>query len=201
MNYNERDIEHPALIDFIKNHKDIKSILDVGAFYSYNTYANEVRPLVKNYCGVDILPDPITKKILDIYIVGNVMDQTGSYDLVSCISTIEHSGVSTYHKKNYQKEQLEVFKKLLSLSKKYVFITFPFGLPAIHENEFANIDQKQLDSFIKLCGKANVSLKFYFSSAPQQQIMFEKISEDEANKVEYIPELGTRCVCVMEVFK
>lgn len=197
MNYNERDIEHPAIIDFVKSHKDIETMLDVGAAYSYFTYANELRELLGIYDGIDILPDEKTAAILDNYFVGDVKDMTGgSYDLVACISTIEHSGISSYKSKDFVKERMQVFKKIVLLSKKYVFITFPYGLASFEDNEFANVTPGHLADFTKMC--KSVKTTFYFSEAPQQQIPFRKVEKVFADEVMYIKELGTRCVCIME---
>lgn len=199
MNYNERDIEHPALINFIKTHP-IKSVLDVGAFYSYNTYAPELRKLVKRYDGVDIIRDAKTASIIDTYYPQNVKELKGKYDLVACVSTIEHSGISSYHTP-YIQERMKIFAKLLDLSNKYVFLTFPYGLESFHENEFANITKAQLDEFSKLAKGTRAKCTFYFSDAPQQKIPFLEISKELADTIEYKPELGTRCVCVMEIEK
>ena len=201
MNYNERDIEHPALINFVKEHADIKSVLDVGAHYSYNTYAPELRKLVKQYDGVDILPDPITAKIVDNYFVKNVKKLKGEYDLVSCVSTIEHSGISTYTNANYKDEQKYVFLKLLNLSKKYVFLTFPYGLESFHEGEFANLTESQLDRFCEYTEGMEVKTTFYYSPAPQQKEPFFEIDQELAATIPYVKELGTRCICVMEITK
>lgn len=199
MQYNERDIEDPALISFVEKHKDIKSVLDVGACYSYATYANKLRALVKKYDGIDILPDQETEKILDKYIVDNVKNYNKKYDLVSCISTIEHAGISTYKTADHVKERRLIFKKLLDLSKKYVFLTFPYGKESFHENEFANITSKDLQVFTKMCSK--VKTTFYFSEFPQGKIPFVEVEKEFANDVEYKRELGTRCVCIMEILK
>lgn len=198
MEYNERDIEYPALINFIKKH-NIKSILDVGAFYSYKTYAKELSELVDSYTAIDIDPDPITSSIVDKYYVGNVLDHKGSYECISCISTIEHSGISSYKNENYISERFKVFKKLSDLSAKYIFLTFPYGKESFHENEFANITSEQLEIFTSFCKKVNTI--FYFSENPQGKVPFTVVDKSFADKVEYKRELGTRCVCIMEIEK
>lgn len=206
LNYNERDIEGPALIDFIKSHPDIKSILDVGSHWSWSYYAPEVRKLVKHYAGIDILEDPQTAAILDRYIVGNVLDKKLTpYDLVCCISSIEHSGISTYKVEDYQTEQLRVFKRLLKLSKKYLFVTFPFGQEALHEGQFANITKELLRNFtneaILHYKLQSITKQFYFSGSPQEKVPYQEVSMDFASQVEYKPELGTRCFCILTIEK
>ncbi|MEK9207242.1 MAG: hypothetical protein AAB922_02090, partial [Patescibacteria group bacterium] len=99
--WNERDIECPALVGFITTHP-VTTMLDVGAHWSWSYYAPEVRKLVANYDAIDILPDPQTKEIVDKYMVRNVLDLDNvQYDLVACISTIEHAGISTYQVNDY----------------------------------------------------------------------------------------------------
>lgn len=195
---NERDIEIPAIIDFIKSHP-LLTLLDVGAHWSHAFYASQVRMLVDNYDAIDILPDPQTKAMVDKYIQGNVLDYNGGkYDLVTCISTIEHAGITTYKIDNYEDEQLRIFKKILDLSKKYILITFPFGQKALHEGQFANITKENLAKFLEGVNGL-IKKKFYFSEfAPEGEPWIE-VNEELASKVEYISEKGTRCICILTI--
>jgi len=203
--WNERDLEIPALLEFIKDHPDIRTALDVGAHYSSHYYAKEAKKLLFHYAGIDILPDLETEKILDRYITGNVLEHhLTPYDLVFCISTIEHAGISTYKVENYKEEQTKVFMKILELAKKYVFITFPFGKEALHVGEFANITQEQLANFATLAsewGSKKMDVVFYYSEAPQQRQPYHPIDISLASGIEYKKELGTRCVCFLSVEK
>ena len=198
--WNERDLEHPALIDFIKSHPDIKTALDVGAHYSWYEYAQEVKTLIPNYDGVDILPDPKTEAIIDKYWQKNVLDMDGKYDLVFCISSIEHSGISTYKSDNYRAERMRVFQKIVDLSKKYIFITFPFGQEALHEGEFANVTKEDLTNFINMVHPGKYETHFYFSESPfVDKIPYTEVDLEFASNVEYKRELGTRCVCFLSI--
>lgn len=202
--FNERDLEYPALIDFIKIHPDINTALDVGAHYSWYTYASDVKKLVPNYDGVDILPDEETKAIVNKYWKMNILDMPNvHYDLVFSISSIEHVGISTYKVNNYQQEQIKVFNKIMDLAKKYVFLTFPFGKEAFHDEEFANITEQQQWNFSKIAYDKRASLKrtFYFSEFPQGKKPWREVDIDFASEVEYKQELGTRCVCFLAIEK
>lgn len=202
--WNERDIEIPFLVDFIKNHPDIVSALDVGAHWSWSYYAPQVRKLVKTYDAVDILPDEQTARIVDSYTVGNVLDMKDvSYDLVFCISSLEHAGISTYHVDDYKEEQRKVFAKLFDLSKKYVYCSFPFGKEALHKGEFSNITEHQLKYFYNKVKDTirEWSIRFYFSEFPQGRKRYKEIGLHEAKDVEYVKELGNRCICFLEAEK
>src|SRR3989338_26764 len=114
--FNDRDIEIPALLDFMSRHREkFASLLDVGARYSHLYYAPLVRQQFPNvfYDGVDICPDPDTAKLLNTYHVGNVTEPfLGPYDLVTCISTIEHCGLTSYKRDDIKAEQLKVFSRV-----------------------------------------------------------------------------------------
>src|SRR6185369_647825 len=117
---NERDVEIPALLGFLEARRGtFASVLDVGAHHSAHYYAPLVRARFPGvvYDGVDIVPDPETAGLIDTYHVGNVTEvQLGPYDLVSCVSTIEHCGITHYHREDPVAEQLAVFRRLCGLA-------------------------------------------------------------------------------------
>src|SRR3990167_9581732 len=95
-NRTDRDVEVPLLQEFIERVKP-ESLLDVGAHWSHAYYSKEIRPFIKRYDAIDILDDPETRKIADTYYVGNAITlPLQSYDVVICVSTLEHAGLSTY---------------------------------------------------------------------------------------------------------
>ena len=66
--FNERDIEIPALIEFLKERiEKIDSLLDVGCHFSQ--YAGKIRKLLprndKTYHGCDIILDENIEAIVD----------------------------------------------------------------------------------------------------------------------------------------
>src|SRR4051812_14481716 len=188
---NERDLEIATVVDFIKAHKDIKTTLDVGAHSTWNTYAKEVKAMVNHAEGIDIAPDPKTARILDGFWIGNVTDDKlniPNADLVFSISSIEHSGISTY-KSDWKKERVRVFKKMYNLADKYLIVTCPFGAEMIIEGQYANITHEDLTAFGKAVGKPLEHLtKFYYT--PAQQSEFTEIPYNEACNVEFDPNIG-----------
>ena len=203
--YNERDLEIPAILDFVKEHPDVVTALDVGCHWSWSYYAPEIRKMLSNYDGLDLLADSQTAAIIDKYWQINVLDfENRHYDLVMCISSLEHAGISTYKIKDYKLEQQEVFAKLLELSKKYLFLTFPYGKEALHKGQFANITKEQftvLSRLVDIWGKTKEELHFYFSEFPQGKKLWEEVDMEFANEVEYKSELGTRCLCIWSLEK
>ena len=198
---NERDIEIPAILEFINSYP-VNTLLDVGAHWSHAFYAPEVRKLVKNYDALDILPDPLTAKIVNKYWQKNVLDfNAGKYDMVISISSIEHAGITTYQVEDYKTEQLAVFCKILDLAKKYVLLTFPYGKEALHEGQFANITKEQLDKFIdRTLNTEKIFMDFYFSESPViDKIPYRKVDKEFADNVEYLREQGTRCFCILHI--
>jgi len=207
--FNERDVEIPCFLDSLQKSVltlDIKSLLDVGGHYSWYTYASKAKSILGSrvYDCVDILDDEKTRVIVDNYIVGNVLDIIKCYDFVSCISTIEHSGISTYKVTNPQIEILRVFNHIARLASQVMFFTFPFGAPFIYPGEYTNITKEVLDNFCILADShnfRNIKTQFFFNELPAQGYKWNEVSIEEAKIVEVDISKGTRCVCVLEARK
>lgn len=208
---NERDVEVPAFVSFIRSmltaDPRITSLLDVGAHYSYATYAPKIRELLasRKYVACDILNDPDTAKIVDNYIVGNVTELTMTrFDLVSCISVIEHCGITTYKKDDIELEQLSVFKHMADLSQKGLYLTFPYGMPGIFPNQYSNIHLEMLDKFCEYWRvtkgpDATVDLQFFYNEFSPQGKPWKELSKDDASTIPLRADLGlVQCVCIFE---
>lgn len=197
----ERDIEIPRLIDFLDRHSGkIETILDVGC--SGSKYLNELNKYAKVVDGVDVHFRADTAELLNNYFVGNAIDYPlGKYDLVLCISTLEHAGVSPYKVDDYEKEQFNLFRKIVDISIKFLFVTFPYGMPALPVDNLANISKKRLDVFLALLGDAQCQLRFYFNENVYDDQGWKEIDQDIADKVPYLPEKGVRCICILEAEK
>ena len=202
--FNERDIEVPLLIRFIRKHADrIGSLLDVGAYYSHAHYAKAVRAALPEarYDGIDLLPDSESAKILDHYYVKNLMEcDLPPCDMVSCVSTIEHCGLSTYTREDYRGEQVAVFKKLNQLAKKFLYLSFPYGCDGRIAGQYANITPFILDQFLRFTDGC-VTKRFYFNEFSQMKKKWQVLSEKAAGAVPLLPEKGVRCVCVLQIVK
>lgn len=202
----DRDCEIPLVLEYVQNHP-VDSLLDVGAHYSvYNHYASELRKLAKRYDGIDIIEDIEAKKILDNFYVGNAIDHPlEQYDMVLCISTIEHAGVSTYKKENIKEEQFRLFSRCLELTKKYMWISFPTGLQYVYPNELSIITEDQLISWETLIKDSGCKLKerfFHNQSGPQAGTPWREHTKREAAcKQQYWDYIGNQTICVMEIEK
>ena len=202
----DRDAEIPLLLDYVKSIK-FESLLDVGAHYSghigYSGYAKDIRLLTKIYDGIDILNDNITNKILDKFYVGNAIDYPlQKYDVVLCVSTIEHSGISTYKKEDPYEERNKLFKRCLELAKKYVWISFPVGLEYTYPNELSIIPERQLIEWENLTKDYKVRERFAYTQGAQAGLPhYEHTKRDVAIKIPYIDYVGNSSIAVLEIDK
>ena len=210
----DRDCENILMLEFLKKIAPIDSLLDVGAHHSgtpdsYSFYAAEVRKLVKRYDGIDILDDPILKTIVDNYYVGNAneffLDRSNEYDAVISVSTIEHSGVSTYKATDVVIEQNKLFIKCLELAKKYVWISIPTGPPYVYPNELSIITERQLTHWEKMVKDGGFKLKERFlhnQAGPQAGTPWREHNKREVACLQpYWDYAGNQAITVMEIEK
>jgi hypothetical protein len=200
----DRDCETPMVTEWVRKKAPLGSLLDIGAHYSGHHYAREIRNHVGEYHGIDIQPpDELTKSILHAYFVGNANDYhfDHHYDAVICVSTIEHSGVSTY-KGDYVKERQALFEKCLSLARKHLWISFPVGQPYIFEGELAVVTAEHMAMFESLCKGCTVKKRFFYNQGPQaNHPWYQHAKREVAFKVPYIEYIGNQSIAVMEVDK
>ncbi len=208
--FNERDVEEPALIDALRQAMPVRSFLDVGANYSWYTYAPMVRVILNQaaddlggrpkYTACDVLDCAQTRAIVDHYNVGNVVGaDLEPHDFVACVSTIEHSGISTYKNHDVTAERFNVFDRLVSLARKHLFVTFPFGREGLYENEYANVTPTDLFYFAqqaKAKGLTDVSVAFFYTEFAQGQKPWEEITYEQAKDIPMDKALGCQCVCI-----
>lgn len=202
----DRDAEVPMLLDFVKPKVPIGRLLDVGAHYSSHHYAPELRKYVTEYHGIDILDDLETKKILDTYIVGNANEyfenQFNLYDMVICVSTIEHAGVSTYKREDVKEEQQRLFETCLRLASKYLWISFPLGQEYVYPNEFSMITEKQLKRWETITNNFKVKERFLYNQGSQAGYPWhEHNKRNVAVKIPYIDFIGNQSTCILEIEK
>lgn len=211
----DRDAEIPVLLEFLQKVAPIDSLLDIGAHYSgtpnsYAFYAPEVRKLVKRYDGIDILEDFGTRRIVDNYYMGNaityIVGEFGfakNYDVVICVSTLEHAGISTYKAKtNYKEERDKLFGRCLELAKKYVWLSFPVGQEYLYPNELAIIDKPTFESWKKLISNFKVTQRFFYTQGAQAgHPWHEHNKEGVALRIPYIDFIGSQSICVWEIAK
>jgi hypothetical protein len=201
---NERDVEVPALLEFIARHKDgIGSLLDVGAYYSHAYYARQVRELVGVYDGIDIVYDPDTAAIADHYIVGNVNNFGVSqlYDCVVCLSTLEHCGISTYMVGDYLAERDRVFRKCIDLALHFAWFSFPVGKPYYLPGEFANIDVDTLVRWVQWAEARGwrVDAEFYYLNEDGQT--YRQVESEVALAHEYDLSRIQQSFCILTLWR
>lgn len=203
--YTDRDCEVPVLYEWCEKIAPIESLLDIGAHYSASTYAAYIRKIAKKYDAIDIQDDSNVREIVDNYFIGNVNDYDFPqlYDVVICVSTIEHAGLSTY-KANYKTERMNLFRKCLMLSKKHVWISFPVGQPFINPDEFANVTKYEFDEFENICKKSGWAFTerfFYTQGIPIGLPWREHKKREVALMIPVIEFIGGQSLCTMEIKK
>lgn len=199
----DRDLEIPVLCDFLEKQSPfIKSVLDVGAHYTLNYYANEIRKIASVYHALDPLIDHDVEKIVDKFIVDNAVTyKFGKYDLVTCISVIEHVGQYPVKYENYIEMRLKMFKKMLSSAKKYFVISFPVGLEYTDPGEMSIITEEEFNEFSKLIKIYNHEVAFYYSEGPQAGHPWKPSDREKCLNIAYNERLGTQSLCVMAIEK
>ena len=201
----DRDCEVPLLLEFLQKIAPIDSLLDIGAHTSCvpEKYGQEVRKLVKRYDGIDILPATETESIIDNYFTGNVLElPLEKYDVVVCLSSIEHSGTSTYKRENPYEERDKVFMKCLELTKKYLWISFPVGQEYTYPNELSIITDKKLKRWETLTSNFKVKERFFYNQGPQaRHPWYEHTKREVAVKIPYIDYIGNQSLAVLEIDK
>ena len=195
---NERIIEVHDLLHFLMG-KRIKSILDVGAHGS--PYLKLLKQLSFDVTGVDIHDDP--NKVIDKFLVGNVLDvEVENHDLVTCISTIEHAGVSNYKVDDVAGEQARVFEKLVSLADKYLYITYPIGLAGEVEGQYTNITAKQHFRFTQFLDGWKWRERFYYNMDPRTSAnQWKEIEGPEARYIPLDKLFGVQSICIITAQK
>lgn len=198
-----RDAENPSVLEFIDKHLDIASLLDVGAHNSWTNYAPEMRNRIHDYEAIDILPDPQTEAIVDKYYIGNANDHkiSRTYDCVISVSVFEHCGLSTYTA-NHEKEVIELFKTCLSLSNKYLWLSFDVGQQFITPGQHSPITRGLWKEMLRLTKEYKVKKRFFYTQGSQAgHPWIEHDKEDVAFKIPYISYIGNQSISVLEIEK
>ncbi len=201
IHHNERDIEIPLLIEFLKkNDCFLVSVLDVG--YRQNFYAPYVRDLVGCFLGIDIIPDLSLLPFYDELIHENFLfADLLKVDWVISVSTIEHIGVEYLPTKLYRELQLDAFAKMLGTAQRGLFITFPYGEDVFFAGHYYNGNRRLLDDYLKLAKGCKIKKIFLSTPDPKDPESWREISQELADKA--TQEMGNRVntICVLEVYK
>jgi len=203
----DRDCESPLVVEFLSSRQwHGGSLLDVGAHYSGETYAPMIRCYATRYDGIDIQPaDSSTAALLDNYFVGNANTfqfDLPQYDAVICVSTIEHSGVSTYQGDPVD-ERMKLFHRCLDLARKHLFISFPIGQEYTVPGQLSVVTDAQL-SVWEGWGRAYTKCRtrFFQSQGPQAVHPWrEHRNRAAAVQSQYLDYIGNCNIAVMEIDK
>lgn len=198
---NERDVEIPLLLDWLTLYTcPGQSVLDVGCAQSF--YLAEVRKLPINLTGIDLLFQKDLVPYLDEYIVGNFLfEWLWSFDWVYSISTIEHIGVEYQPTKLYRELQVEAFAKMLELTKRGIFITFPYGEDALFAGYYYNGNKRLLDDYLDMARGCKINKQFISTPDPKNTKLWREIPQNLADKATNELSGGVNTICVLEVYK
>ena len=196
----DRDCEIPNLLEFLRFYKDFyKSVLDVGARYTADYYAHDIRKLAETYDGLDPTPDPKVAKIVDHFIIADAVKwEFKPYDVIICCSTLEHIGQYPIWYKDYKEKRLTVFEKILRVVRRYFWFSFPVGQDFCEPGElalFSELDFARMECLLKpFVWEAG----FFWSNGPQAGHPWKPTDKKNAFRHEYDPKLGTRSLCIIE---
>lgn len=202
VNFNERDIEVPALLSFLSEVGEVSSILDVGGNYSWYTYAPKVRKLLPEakYLVVDPILDAETKKIVDEFMVGEAAPllKEKQFDVVFSISVLEHVGIKPFRSDNPAQNRMDLVASICMASKKGAFLSFPFGLDEEYTGQYGNITYGDLLDFGQFSNRSGFSFstQFFFNPFPQGGERWSEVMVEEASCIGLCGDRGVQCVCL-----
>jgi len=199
----DRDCEIPNLFDFLQRKKEtFSSVLDVGAHYSADYYANEIRLQAKTYHAIDPNRDEAVERIVDKYFVGDfITTQLNTYDLVVCLSTIEHVGMYPIKYMDRISARDMFFEKLLKTTQKYLWISFPVGKPYEVKNELSIIPPDQCEHWFELIKPYKNDVGLYYSQGPQAGHSWGISTKEQCYANQYIDSIGNQTLCILEIEK
>ncbi|OGK31017.1 hypothetical protein A3A93_06415 [Candidatus Roizmanbacteria bacterium RIFCSPLOWO2_01_FULL_38_12] len=156
---NERIVEVPIALHYLKTHKG-KRILEVGNVLKH--YTNSEHDVLDKY---EIEPGVINEDVVDF-------KPKQKYDLILCVSTLEHVGWDEKPKKiNKSIEAVKLLKKLLA-NKGMLVITIPIGYnPVIDNYVFKNKFHFTKEYFLNRISRRN-----YWKEISKDQIQNKKYS-------------------------
>lgn len=202
---NERDVEIPLLKETLRD-RYFPRALDIGCEGSF--YLEWLRPQVGYLVGCDLRWHPDfqerTYKHLDGFYIGDFersLFQEKVFNLVVCISTIEHHRISqNFVNEIYAEVRRGTFvRKLKEVCRNELFLSFPFGQYVLHKNHQVIIPDEELSIYqVILGGKQSLSF-FTCDDSPQIGGKWHKVNREEAAEFPYKESEGVRSICVMDV--
>jgi hypothetical protein len=199
----DRDVELPNLLAFAKEKKGTyESLLDVGAHFSAGYYANDLRLLAKQYHGLDPGYDESVKMIVDRYIQEDFLQaELQQYDFVLCLSTIEHVGMYPIIYQDRENTRDVFFQKLLAITKKYLWFSFPMGQAYEIPGEMSIIPPEQVKRWLELIKPYKATIGYFWNAGAQAGHPWEVSNFERLAAQKYNDRIGTQAVCIMEIEK
>lgn len=203
-NFNERDVEVPALLSVLGSHKPV-SVLDAGAHYSWYTYAPKVRELIPRgkYEALDLVADAQTAEIVDRYHTTDLMaffsEGHEQYGATFSISVLEHVGIQPIRVINDRDLRKGFLDAMLILSDSVAFLTFPFGAGGWCLGECIVVADEELVALERVGASQGFAseCQFFYNPFPQGREKWVEVSRDVASAVPLEPERGCTCVCLL----
>jgi len=193
---NERIIEIPFVIDALAGMAKTSKVLDLGCMES-------VLPMFMAGLGFQVTGFDFRQYPYNVpnfkFVQGSILDlpfENGAYDVVTCVSTIEHIGIGFYSdpKDNLSadvKGMLEI-KRVLRPEGRLI-LTVPFGKAFVNDQQRV-YDQQGLDKL--LVGFSVNTIKFFKNTqAVNGNNFWEQIPQGQAESLSYTS--GTECVCCL----
>ena len=191
---NERNVEIPALLNAVHLHKP-ETLLDVGCHGSAQYYSKDLSEILK-YDGIDFVLDDAVAEHCD-YIVGDVLNHTKKYDMVTCVSVLEHVGIKEIPIANAICDQIYFVDHLISLTKKHLFLTFPYGKYGVFPDQYTNIFELTYKCILKAyLREFDCVSQFWYCRLPLKG-NWEMISKETADTIPLDRSVGVQCVCLL----
>ena len=167
----ERIVEIPWIIKEIKNKKG--NLLDAGSSLNFYKFLKNLKKFDKIFITTLFPENNFYNKLRISYTyedISNLSFKDEFFDVVTCISTLEHIGYNNkiYNNENYKnskkkKNHLNLFLKNLYrvLKKKGILlITIPYGKYGSYQN-MQQFDEKALKTIFKILNLRKIFEKYY----------------------------------------
>ncbi len=198
---NERDIEIPLLFACLRGQIGLSNkLLDVGCMQSL--YLPVIRKMIGVIHGIDLLSDYENMKYLDKFFKEDFLTaELPSYDLIISVSAIEHIGVEYLPTPLYREYQMLTIQKIINLSKRALFLTFPYGEDIFVEGHYYQHNKKSLNEIKEMLKETEFEITFWSTSDRRKENNWHEIPQDLADKATNELSGGGNTICVIEAYK
>lgn len=197
---NERVIEIPFVISALSSLPEGAKVLDFGCTESLVPQA--LSSLGLHVTGIDLRDYPYEAQNFEFHKVDFFKNKfkSDSFDGVSCISAIEHVGLSYYGEEEAKNNDFSAIKEFHRILKPggIMGLTVPYGIA--YEDKFLRVyDEKRLSELTSVFEIQKIK---YFCNQPSLKYLsnyWKEISKEEAAKIEFSEWVD--CVCCVKLVK